>query len=363
MKRMLLFACVNLCLTMLFVSASAISAAAPSAPAERVWNFDRDTPGQPPAGFASAWTGNGTIGRWVVVKDASAPSPPNVLGQVSEDRTDYRFPLAIVAGTNYKDFELRVKFKTISGQIDQGAGVIFRLQDKDNYYVVRANALEDNFRLYHVINGRRRQFAGANFKVTPLGWHEIRVKAQGDEFQCSYDGQLKFTASDSTFPGPGAIGFWTKADSVIYFDDLSVADLASVAASPRSRKIVAQKLVDEVVARHPELVRIGLHVMPPAGAENVVIASNIPDKIGQKSDSEDLSAMGSRRPVVLKEGNDFDVTLPLRDASGRIIGAIGLTFEPRPGEQEAGAVRRARGIVREIERKIPSRPKLFDSAG
>jgi hypothetical protein len=133
---------------------------------KRVWNFDQDAVGKMPPGFASALTGQGQTGQWAVTKDDSAPSPPNVLAQTSADPTDYRFPLAIADDTSYKDLALSVKFKTISGKVDQGAGLVFRLKDKDNYYITRANALEDNFRLYHVIKGRRVQFAGANFKVT-----------------------------------------------------------------------------------------------------------------------------------------------------------------------------------------------------
>jgi hypothetical protein len=142
--------------------------------AKRVWSFDQETVGKMPSGFTSALTGQGTIGQWAVMKDDSAPSPPNVLAQTSTDPTDYRFPLAIVEDTNYKDLALSVKFKTVSGKVDQGAGLVFRLKDKDNYYITRANALEDNFRLYHVVKGRRVQFAGANFKVTSNAWHEIQ---------------------------------------------------------------------------------------------------------------------------------------------------------------------------------------------
>ncbi|PYV97137.1 MAG: hypothetical protein DMG89_15550 [Acidobacteria bacterium] len=327
---------------------------------ERVWNFDRDTTGTIAAGFTSALTGRGTIGQWVVTSDPSAPSPPKVLAQTTKDTTDYRFPLAIVEDTSYRDLVLSVKFKTISGRVDQGAGLIFRLKDKDNYYIMRANALEDNFRLYHVVNGRRVQFAGANFKVTPQTWHQIKVEARGDEFQCSYDGQLRFTAKDNTFKDAGRIGLWTKADSVIYFDDLTVKDLSGTKSVLSSGHIVAQKLIDDLAAKHPEFVRIGLHVTPPDKEKNIIVASNIPAKIGQTSDSEDLTAMKSGTPVVLKEGEYLDVTLPLHDSTGKLIGAVGLTLKPGPGEREADAIRRARATARELERQIPSKARLFD---
>jgi hypothetical protein len=325
------------------------------------WSFDSDAEGRPPVGFTLARTGQGSEGQWVVKKDESAPSKPNVLAQTSQDKTDYRFPLAIAEGTSYKDLALTVKFKTISGTVDQGAGLVFRLKDGDNYYVVRANALEDNFRLYHVVNGRRIQFAGANFKVTPHVWHEIRVEARGNEFRCYYDDQLKITAQDNTFKDAGKIGLWTKADSVIYFDDLTVEDLGGTGSVPSLGKTLAQRLVDELAKKHPELVRIGLHVTPPSSSENIIIASNVAAKVGQKSDPEDLRAMKTGRPVVLREGENFDVTLPLHDATGEIIGAIGLTLKPAGGEQEGDATRRARAIARELEKRTPSKDSLFGS--
>jgi hypothetical protein len=330
---------------------------------KRAWNFDQDPVGKMPPCFTSALTGQGVIGQWSVMKEDSAPSQPNVLAQTSTDATDYRFPLAIAGETNHKDLSLAVKFKTISGKVDQGAGLVFRLRDKDNYYIVRANALEDNFRLYHVIKGRRVQFAGANFKVTSNTWHEIKVEASGHEFKCFYDGQLKFTAKDDTFKDAGKIGLWTKADSVIYFDDLTVEDLGSAQSSRLQGKIVAQKLVDDLVAKHPDLVRVGLHLTPPNRTDNMIVACNVAARIGRKSDPEDLKAMQTGKPVVLKEGGDFDVTLPLHTASGKVIGAIGLTFKPRDNEQESVAAERAKKMAAEVEKQITSETKLFESAG
>ncbi len=348
---------------MLALTTIAFAPAALAQSGKRTWNFDDDAIGKLPANFSSALTGQGTIGHWEVMKDDSAPSPPNVLAQTSADTTDYRFPLAIAEDTSYKDVAMSVKFRTISGGVDQGAGLVFRLKDKDNYYIVRANALEDNFRLYHVIKGRRVQFAGANFKVTSNAWHEMKVEARGNEFKCFYDGQLKFTAKDDTFKDAGKIGLWTKADSVIHFDDFTVEDLGSAKSSTSQGKIVAQKLVDDLAAKHPDLVRIGLHLTPPNSSDNIIVACNIAARIGQKSDPEDLKAMQTGKPVVLKEGGKFDVTLPLHTASGRVIGAIGLTFKPQGNEREASAAERAKKLAAEVEKRITSEAKLFEPAG
>jgi serine/threonine protein kinase len=149
-----------------------------------------------------------------VTADPTAPSKPNVVTQISTDQTDYRFPLLISDEGSFQDLDLSVKFKAVSGNIDRAGGLVFRLKDPNNYYIVRANALENNYRLYHVVNGRRSQFAGANFKVTSGEWHELRVEAVGNKITCYYDGVKKSEATDGTFKDAGKVGLWTKADSV-----------------------------------------------------------------------------------------------------------------------------------------------------
>ena len=186
----------------------------------QIYNFDSDKTGEIPAGFHGARTGQGTEGKWIVTADSTAPSKPNVVAQTSRDRTDYRFPLLIADQGTFKDLEISVKFKAVEGEVDRAGGLVFRLKDANNYYIVRANALEDNYRLYHVINGSRRQFAGANFKVTSGEWHELKVECVGNKIICYYDGQKKIEATDDTFKDAGKIGLWTKADSVTYFDGL-----------------------------------------------------------------------------------------------------------------------------------------------
>jgi hypothetical protein len=187
-----------------------------------IYNFDSDPVGQVPAKFHSARTGQGSESKWAVMADPTAPSKPNVVAQTSSDTTDYRFPLLIADEASFKDLDISVKFKAVSGRVDQAGGLVFRLKDPNNYYIVRANALEDNYRLYHVVDGRRRQFAGANFKVTAGVWHELRVEAVGNKFICYYDGVKKIEATDDTFKDAGKVGLWTKADSVTSFDDLKV---------------------------------------------------------------------------------------------------------------------------------------------
>jgi hypothetical protein len=205
-------------------AAIAPEAAAPQQAAGKQFahNFDGDTPGQLPPKFHSALTGRGKPGNWMVQAERSAPSQSNVLAQTAEDKTDYRFPVAIADEGSFRDLDLSVKYKAISGTADRACGLVFRFKDANNYYVLRANALEDNFNLYRVLDGRRTEIEGSRAKVTAGEWHELRVEAVGDKFTCYFDGLKKIEATDDTFKDAGKIGLWTKADSVSYFDDLRV---------------------------------------------------------------------------------------------------------------------------------------------
>jgi hypothetical protein len=186
------------------------------------WTFEGDSPGKPPGGFSFARTGEGKQGSWIVRAEPGAPSGKAVLAQVDQDDTDYRFPLAITSGPELKDLRLSVKCKPVDGKVDQACGLVFRYKDENNYYVTRANALENNVRLYHVKDGRRVQFAGWNGKVAKNTWHELAVEARGDLMVVSFDGNRVIEARDTTFANPGKVGLWTKADSVTLFDDLTL---------------------------------------------------------------------------------------------------------------------------------------------
>jgi len=177
--------------------------------------------GSPPAGFQFARTGQGDLGRWIVVSDDTSFAG-RAIEQSSTDRTDYRFPLAILDSAAAKNVDVSLKFKPVAGHVDQAGGIAVRVLDGDNYYVVRANALEDNVRFYRVVKGRRQQIDGVDTKVTSGEWHSLGLKAQGDHFTIEFDGKTLFTTSDTTFSGAGKVALWTKADSVTRFDHIAV---------------------------------------------------------------------------------------------------------------------------------------------
>jgi hypothetical protein len=169
-------------------------------------------------------TGQGDAGEWKLIADPTA-TDSRAIAQVSKDRTDYRFPLAVYKPYSGKDLELSVRFKPVAGTVDQAGGIAVRLSTPDDYYVARANALEDNVRFYRVVKGRREQLASVNAKVAANQWHTLALRAEGDRFTVSFDGKALLTAQDNTFPDAGKVALWTKADSVTYFDTISIMPL------------------------------------------------------------------------------------------------------------------------------------------
>jgi len=191
-------------------------------------HFDQSKQGSVPVGWIVAMTHQGGQPKWEVLRDDTAPSKANVFAQTSTDRTAGRFPLAIWDRASITYGVVSVKFKAISGTVDQGAGLVWRYQNPNNYYIVRANALEDNVVLYKVANGERLSLApkgavsnayGVKHRVPKLTWCTLSVRFQGPLFTVSLDGEKLFDVEDKTFAGAGKTGLWTKADSVIYFDD------------------------------------------------------------------------------------------------------------------------------------------------
>jgi len=191
-------------------------------------NFDTADSGTTPAGWTVAMTHKGGPPKWQILRDESAPSKPNVFAQLSNDRTAGRFPLAIYDKANLKNGAVSVKFKTISGAADRAAGLVWRYRDPDNYYIVRANALEDNVVLYKVEKGQRLALApkgtpsktyGVKHAVPKQTWCTLSVRFEGPVFVVSLNAETLFEVDDATFTEGGKTGLWTKADSVTYFDD------------------------------------------------------------------------------------------------------------------------------------------------
>ena len=197
-----------------------------SAMAERA-DFANDATGAPPKGWVATMTGKGNP-KWTVEKDDSAPSKSNVLKQSGKAT----YPLALKDGAHIKDGFVEVKFKAISGSEDRAGGLVWRAKDANNYYVVRANALEGNVVAYKTVDGKRSSLdivgrkGGYGVRVpVPAGrWHTLRVEFAGNRFKVMFNGKTAFEVEDATFSESGQVGLWTKADSVTVFDDFSYGE-------------------------------------------------------------------------------------------------------------------------------------------
>jgi hypothetical protein len=212
---------------LLLLLSAAVTAQTPS---RRVIDFESDKAGRAPGGFLFGLTGAGRPGAWSVRRDDASPERGNVLAQTDADSTSYRFPVAVFNDVSTADLDMSVRFRPVSGRVDQAAGLVWRYRDANNYYIVRANALEGNVVLYKVENGKRTDLPvkgsgrtyGKKAPVPTNTWSQLGVSVRGPLFTVSINGQGLYDVEDTTFTTAGKVGLWTKADSVTYFDDLTI---------------------------------------------------------------------------------------------------------------------------------------------
>ena len=201
-------------------------------------SFDQDTAGTVPAGWRAGVTGRGSP-KWSVEADATAPSKPNVLRQSGSGT----YPWCVKQDTSFADGYVEVKFKPISGKEDQAGGLVWRWKDGDNYYVARANALEDNVSLYYTQNGSRKTLKYVDAPVLGNTWHTMRVEFSGKKIGVILDGKAYIEMEDDHIAGAGAVGVWTKADSVTLFDDFSYGALTGIVETGLMKKTAAKHLI------------------------------------------------------------------------------------------------------------------------
>jgi hypothetical protein len=197
-------------------------------------DFDSDSTGTLPKGFTETLTrdGGGPV-KWRVVESNGAPSGNQIVAQLSEDRTRARYPLLVFNDFSAKDVDVSVKFKPVSGQVDQAAGIVWRLKDENNYFVVRTNSLENNVVAYKTVDGARTsigikgdaQAYGVKAEVPSGRWSTLRVRMVGNTAEVFLNDKRLFEVENDTFVEAGKIGLWTKADSVTHFDDLRATSL------------------------------------------------------------------------------------------------------------------------------------------
>jgi hypothetical protein len=201
-----------------------------------VFDFEGTETGRIPDAFTTGLVGGGGPVRWEVLEADDGPSGDRVLGQLSDDKTNKRYPLLVCETFSAKDVDVSVKFKTISGQVDASGGLIFRCANPNNFYVVRANSLEGNVVAYKTENGKRSNIGvkgqgdayGVKVDVPHQQWNTLRVRVQENLFEIFLNARKLFEVENDTFTIAGKVGLWTKADAVTYFDDLSVKSLDAV---------------------------------------------------------------------------------------------------------------------------------------
>ena len=197
-------------------------------------SFEQCVPGKLPQGWKIEGTRqNGPLATWEVVQEKGAPDGKQVLALTSPNHKSHgTYNLCWTDGVRFQDGKIEVKFKGNTGDGDQGGGPIWRVQDKDNYYVCRANPLENNFRLYFVKDGRRQQIASARANIPTGQWHAIKIEHTGSHIVCLFNGKKLLEVDDDTFPDAGGVGLWTKADAATSFDEFEV-ELGSVKGNKR----------------------------------------------------------------------------------------------------------------------------------
>ncbi len=216
-------------------------------PPHQVWNFDTETAGTLPTNFVVGTLVDGRpAGNWQVIEMKQSlnvlhdldrreyqrikkvlqvlvtPSPPHVIAQLNHRAFEQDYNVVLVQGLTVANFDLHVSLLPVASKADMGGGLIWRAQDAQNYYLTRANPLEQNIRFYRVVKGVRYKLASFDHIISVDTWHTFRVLARGNHFQIIFDGQTLFQVQDETFQS-GQIGLWTKADAVTYFDELRLS--------------------------------------------------------------------------------------------------------------------------------------------
>jgi len=186
------------------------------------YDFEDYKPGRLPANWKSEKTGRGSYGKWLIIKNKDNKGETNVLAQISKKNLGNHFNLAIIENTEFADVEIRMSLKMVDGQEELAGGPVWRYQDANNYYVCLADPLKERLRVYKVINGEKRLLISDSAgKIDPHEWEKLKVEHEKDQITCWFDEKKYIEIRDDTFL-TGKVGLCTKADAVVYFDDLRV---------------------------------------------------------------------------------------------------------------------------------------------
>ncbi|MFZ9853812.1 MAG: hypothetical protein ACO3I0_01750 [Limisphaerales bacterium] len=323
--------------------------------AERVFNFTTNTVGKPPEGFRAFVVGQGPAPDWQIIQaevpsqfapllqDRPATYKMPVLAQLSKDPADERFPVLYFAGERYGDFTFTTRFRIVSGLVDQIAGVVFRMQDEKNFYVVRASG-RGNIRFYKFVDGQRTTPIGNDVPVRRGEWHELTVKTLANKIDVLLDGRTVIpTLTDNSFQA-GRVGFMTKSDSISEFLDAKVEYQPLVT--------VAEQLVQETLRRQSRLRNLRLYAKTGSRPDLHVIAAKDPSEIGLAAGEAENGVLESNETYFGKAGKEFLVTCPLRDRNGEVVAVVKFFLEPFTGQTEKNAIARVTPTLRWMEGRL-----------
>lgn len=212
--------------TQIWTGLALLACATTSLAQDKTITFRQVSLGKMPPHWKATQTGKGEGSVWKVVEDKTSPSKKGfVLAQTAEGPGPLFNICVLIDDSSYKDLEASVAFKANAGKIDQGGGIVWRYHDADNYYIARCNPLEDNFRVYKVVDGKRTQLGTKEELKAPAGeWHTLKIKMVGDHIECFLNGKKHLDVKDGSFTTRGLVGLWTKADAQTSFDLFTVKE-------------------------------------------------------------------------------------------------------------------------------------------
>lgn len=331
--------------------------------AELTFDFSAVPAKQIPPGFTNVLAGKGKLGEWRVITDEFPSALPalnekaptmtqrSVLGQFSFEVTDEHFPILLYDRETFTDFTLTTRFKLVDGVVEQMAGIVFRVQDEKNFYVIRASGLGNNVRFYKMVAGLRSTPIGPELPVPRGVWHELKIECQGNRIRAWLNGQEAIPPLTDTSFAAGKIGFWTKSDAISYFTDTQII------YTPR--ETLAQVLVRDTVTKNPRLVGLKIYLLDEQGEPRVAASQDLKEVGTGGGDAEKQAIVGGKISYG-KGKTTVAVVQPLRDRNGEPIAAVRVTMKSFPGQTEQSALQRALPIVKGMQARVATLSELKD---
>lgn len=314
------------------------------------------------SGFHSTVTGEGQPGLWRIIEDevpssipsitANAPVPKkSVLAQLSRDITDEHYPILVYTNETFGDFTFTTRIKCVAGAVEQMAGIVFRYQDEQNHYYVRASAKGSTFRFFKMVGGQRSAPIGPEIQIPSGEWHDLSVECKGNRIRILFNHQpIIPELSDNSFAS-GNIGFWTKSDSVSHFAD------AHITYTPREPFVKA--LLRDIHDRYPRVQALRIYGKTPANPTLRVMASTDESELGEPGTRVEEEIFEKDLPFYGRLKSGVVVTLPVHDRNGDVIAALRVEMKSFLGQTENNALARALPIAKDMERRIVEAEDLF----